>query len=244
MDSYLYINVHSFVMDIKTEIVLRFINNEITSTPVLLNSKLNYKNVKFMHRNEFYELKKYIDDFLNGDILNRYFILPGLRAVGKTTLLYQIYEYLLKEKNIPQNQILYLSCDMLNNRLDFKILDVVESFLNYYHNSNLQTVDKKIFLLIDESQNDSNWALSGKKIYDLSNNIFTIFTASSALDFKFNADSAVRLLKRNINPLTYSHYLKLKYDFNTYELSDSLYEALFTGDVENAVECERRVIPQ
>ena len=94
-------------------LLINFINKQISTIPANLNSQITRKNKKFKLREEYYEIKRNIDDFLEGEDNNRYIILPGLRGVGKTTLIYQIYEYLLKEKNIKQNQILYLSHNMI-----------------------------------------------------------------------------------------------------------------------------------
>ena len=228
----------------KKEVLIKFINNEITGIPMSLNENIGVGNVKFTPRLELKALLKHVDDFLDGNKLNRYFILPGLRGVGKSTILFQVYDYLLNKKRIPQNQILYLSCENLNRRFEFKIVDVIECFLKYHHNATLRTLDKNIFLFIDESQYDADWAVSGKIIFDSNNKIFMIFTGSSALNLEFNADSARRLLKRNINPLTYNQYLKLKYNFNSDELSNSLFELLFTGNVENSINNEKKIIPQ
>ena len=223
------------------EILINFINNEISTIPISLNDKISRNNNKFLHRDEFFEIKNLIDDFIENETYNRYLVLPGLRGVGKTTILYQLYDYLLKEKDISQNQILYLSCENLNERFKFKILEVLECFLKYHHNSTLRTLDKKIFLFIDESQYDYNWALSGKIIYDSSNKIFMIFTGSSALNLEYNADSARRLLKRNVTPLNFRQYLMLKYNFSHEKISDALTDLIFKGEVEKAMEYEREI---
>ena len=160
-------------------LLINFINKQISTIPTNLNSQITRKNKKFKLREEYYEIKRNVDDFLEGEDNNRYIILTGLRGVGKKTLIYQIYEYLLKEKNIKQNQILYLSCEKLNEHFGFKILDVIECFLKEHHNCTLRSLDKEIFLFIDESQYDYNWALSGKIIYDESKKVFMIFTGSS-----------------------------------------------------------------
>lgn len=221
--------------------LINFINNEISTVPISLNDKITFNDKKFLNREEYYEIKSFIDDFLEGYTNNRYIVLPGLRGVGKTTILYQLYDYLLKQKNINQNQILYLSCEALNDRFKFKILDVIECFLKYHHNTTLRALDKKIFLFIDESQYDYNWALSGKIIHDSSNNVFMIFTGSSALNLEYNADSARRMIKRNVTPLNFSQYLKLKHDFRTNGISDALVDLMFKGEMENAIECERHI---
>nr|WP_295001856.1 AAA family ATPase [uncultured Methanobrevibacter sp.] len=88
---------------------------------------------------------------MNGDNINRYIVLPGLRGIGKTTILYQTYDYLLKEKQIPANQILYISCETLNKIIKCDVLKTIEQFMNEIHQSSLMTIDKEIFLLIDES---------------------------------------------------------------------------------------------
>ena len=223
------------------EEIINFINNEITTVPINLNRKITKNNKKFGYKDEFYEIKGFMDDFLDGYDMNRYIVLPGLRGVGKTTILYQIYDYLMKEKNINQNQIFYLSCEKLNERFEFKILDVIESFIKFHHDSTLRTLDKEIFLLIDEAQYDHNWALSGKIIYDETNKIFMIFTGSSALNLEYNADSARRLLKRIITPLNYGQHLKLKYNYKSGSVSEALIELIFTGNTTKAIETEKKI---
>lgn len=225
----------------KEDILIDYINNEINTVPFSLNDKLKIRNEKFRCREEFYEIKNYVDDFLEGNYTNRYIVLPGLRGLGKTTIIYQLYQYLLREKEINHNQILYISCDDLNDYMDINILDVVNCFLKLHHNSNLRTLDKKIFIFIDESQYDSNWAGAGKRIYDKTNNVFLIFTGSSALNLEYNADSARRLLKKSITPLNYGHFLKLKYGFHYDEFSDALSDLIFLGDEKKAIQCEREV---
>lgn len=101
-----------------------------------------------------------------------------LGGVGKTTLLYQAYYYLLNEKHILPDQIIYLLCDDLNNIVDCNIREIVDIYLNNQFNTQLRLLDKEIFLLIDESQYDKNWSMSGKIIYDCSEKIFMVFTGS------------------------------------------------------------------
>lgn len=225
----------------KEEIISDYIKEELSDIPNILNNELTLNGRNFEYRKEFDFIKHHINEFLEKTSPNRYFALPGLRGVGKTTLLYQTYEYLFKSKNINPNQILFISCENLNDVIDFKIIDVVKQFLETYHNTTLRRLDKKIFLLIDESQYDKNWALSGKLIFDKTKNIFMIFTGSSALNLEYDADSARRLLKQNITPLNYSQHLKLKYNYNAGNTSASLKKLIFTGEVEDAIICEQQI---
>ena len=85
----------------KEELISNFIKNELNDVPNVLSRDLSKNNKKFNARDELNELKGYVDTFLNEDTSNKIVVLPGLRGVGKTTLILQLYEYLMKEKNIP-----------------------------------------------------------------------------------------------------------------------------------------------
>ena len=64
------------------------------------------ENLKNMKRKAFYDTK---EAFLNSDI-RRFVLLSGTRRVGKTTIMYQIINELLK-KGVNEKNILYISLD-------------------------------------------------------------------------------------------------------------------------------------
>ena len=69
-----------------------------------------------------------------------------------------------------------------------------------------------------------------------------IFTGSSALELTYNADSARRLLKIPIMPLSYPEQLKLKYGkFNT-EMFNSINELIYNGNIEKAKGLESQLL--
>ncbi|WP_458453389.1 ATP-binding protein, partial [Methanobrevibacter sp.] len=215
-----------------------FIKNELNDVPNSLNRDLYKDNVKFNSRDEIDDLKGYVDTFLQEDTSNKIMVLPGLRGVGKTTLILQVYEYLLKEKNVPPNNILYISFDDLNDFVECNIREMVEIYLKNMFNANLRTLDEKVFIFIDESQVDKNWAKTGKIIYDKSYSIFVIFTGSSALQLENNTDLARRMRKKIITPLNYAQHIKLKYNTDVSGLSKALKDLIFTGNVDPAIESE------
>ena len=104
----------------------------------------------------------------------------------------------------------------------------MSNFLKNYPEKEVMTLDENIFLLIDESQYDKNWALAGKIIYDKTQKIFMIFTGSSALNLETNADASRRMIKYDINPLNYRQYLKLRYNLQL-ETRDTLDKILFNA---------------
>ena len=179
----------------KEELIANFIKDELTDVPNILNKELSNNNMKFNSREELDEIKGYLDTFLKEDTSNKIIVLPGLRGVGKTTLILQAYEYLLKEKNIPPNNVLYISFDDLNDLVECNIRQMVEIYLKNIFHANLRNLDEKVFIFVDESQIDKKWASSGKVIYDKSYNIFMIFTGSSALHLERNDDLARRMIR-------------------------------------------------
>lgn len=228
-------------MDDKTQLIINFINKNSSNMPHVLKEKLIKNGEKLNYRFEFDEIRKSIDDFIGGEELNRFIVLPGIRGVGKTTLLYQAYYYLLNDKHILPEQIIYLSCDDLNNLVDCNIRKIVEIYLKNQFNTNLRLLDREIFLLIDESQYDKNWSMSGKIIYDRSEKIFMIFTGSSALNLEYNADAARRMFKRVITPLNYNEHVKLKYNYSNVNLGNSLVDLILNGNPEDAIKYENEV---
>ena len=54
--------------------------------PKIISSKLSSNNKKLNHRTDYFRIKEYIDNFLNGNNQNRFIVMPGLRGVGKTTM--------------------------------------------------------------------------------------------------------------------------------------------------------------
>ncbi|WP_231475781.1 AAA family ATPase [Methanobrevibacter oralis] len=156
----------------KNEDVERYLINVLKNTPKIVKDNLTYNNQILNKRIDFYELKKYIDTFLKNESDNRFFILPGLRGVGKTTILYQLYDYLTDNCKINKNQILYLNLDRLKDFGDLDILKFLDIFTkNINEESYLE--NKPLFIFVDESQYTHNWALVGKIIYDEMKNVLS-----------------------------------------------------------------------
>lgn len=218
-----------------------YLQKQTTEIPIILNEELSYNNKAFNHRNDFENITNCIDDFLNGENINRFIVLPGLRGVGKTTILYQVYEYLLKTKNIPQNQILYISCDNINKITECDILETIEFYLEEFHHVTPRTLKNELFLLIDESHFDKEWSMAGKIIYDQSKKIFMIFTGSSALKLEYENEAKRRMIRNTIFPLNYSQHLKLKYGYDAGNISNELFNLLFTPEIDKACMMEQKI---
>ncbi|RAP47636.1 MAG: hypothetical protein BZ135_01750 [Methanosphaera sp. rholeuAM6] len=208
---------------------------------MVLNRHLrSIHNIKYHKRDDFYNLKLRMDNFIEKKSDKRFFIMPGLRGVGKTTLLFQCYEYLIKQKDIPISDILYLSCDFINSISPTNIREIIETYLKTVHNTTPRLLNKPVFVFLDEVHYDKTWALNAKIIYDQSPNIFMIFTGSSSLHLNYNADTARRVVTYPILPLNYSQHLKLKYGY-TSNISDNLINLIFKDEIESAQEKEEKI---
>ncbi len=182
-----------------------------------------------------------------GSIKNRLVILPGLRGVGKTTILFQLYDYLTNNKGIEREQILYFSTDELKAFLNKKVLEVIDVFIRDFHKTTPVYLDKELFILIDEAHFDKSWSEAAKILFDQSKKIFMIFTGSSALNFELNVDAARRATKEIVFPMNFSEYLILKYKwFPPSRTAKTIRDVIFYGEnadiLEEAIKKENELV--
>ena len=183
---------------------------KLREAPKLSQDYIKRDGKFYQHRKAYFRIKQHLDDFINGDVENRFLIMPGLRGVGKTTILLQLYDYLLNEKGIEQDKILYFSSDELNLYLNARIIDLVGAFVDEIQQNSLVNLEEKLFIFIDEAHYDPKWSEAGKIIYDQTRKIFMVFTGSSALSLEMNVDAARRVSKIKVFPLSFPEYLSLK----------------------------------
>ena len=133
-------------------------------------------------------------------------IITGLRRVGKTTLMFQLIDALLKE-NVNPFHILYFSFDESQYALD--------EILEFYQQEVLQgdiRNHEKIFLFLDEIQKLPQWSEKIKMIYDLYPNVkITVSGSASILLFRHSRESlAGRFFEYTIQPLNFLEFLSFK----------------------------------
>lgn len=192
-------------------------------------------------RLKFIKLKEHADNFLNTNLeyYNRFIMMSGLRGVGKTTILYQLYDYLTKQKNVPEDNIFYLDVHDLKSVYDTGIKEVFDLYLEDIHQTIPAGLDKKIFFFVDEAQLDENWADYARLLFNKTFNIFIIFTGSSALGLELNVDASRRITKEQLLPCSFQEYLLLKHNVNlTKNNFRDLILKLNPHTVDEAMECE------
>ena len=219
-----------------SEELSNYVFAKLAEAPKLSQDNIQADGTPFEHRKTYFQIKKYVNEFLDGYIENRFIIMPGLRGVGKTTILFQIYEYLRTEKGIDEDRILYISVDELSTYLGARLFEAIDVFVKEVHENSLVYLEKELFILVDESHYDKEWSQTGKIVYDQSKKIFLIFTGSSALTFEMNVDAARRIKKEPVFPMNFLEYNIIKNKiFPPDDLSCSLRDLIFKGD-ESSVE--------
>ena len=84
----------------ENEYKINYLLNVLKTNPKIVSNGIMSNQSKYNYRKDYFDLKESIDIFLQRDSDDRFYILPGLRGVGKTTILFQLFDYLVNERNI------------------------------------------------------------------------------------------------------------------------------------------------
>jgi len=143
---------------------------------------------------------------LNNDFIK---VITGFRRTGKSFLLKQLKQYLIKNNNVPEENIFFINFehDILakNNQIEDlrKMLELFETQI---------AQDGKIYLFLDEIQNVKYWEKFIRTIYDSQKNKYNIYLTgsnSALLSSEFSTALAGRTIEMQIGPFDFKEYLKL-----------------------------------
>lgn len=210
---------------------VRFVENIVRRTIDTAESRLRKyvftpTGKKRPERKLFAKLKEEVESFLKTQE-NKLLVLYGLRGVGKTTMLAQMYFKLLLR--IPRERLIYVSLDKLRP-LGISLNDFVQAYERLL-GERVEEFSQPTFLLIDEAHYDENFGITVKDIYDSANNLMIVVTGSSSLPLKLDPDLTRRAKKLRVPPLTFTEYLRLKRGIQIpEELSATLRYALLNCD--------------
>ncbi len=203
---YHWINIE--LMDNQThEKVYTYLRNQLAQAEKRLQAyTVDREGKPYLKRSAALVLEKYVKNFSQSGKEPRWVAVPGLRGVGKTTLLAQIYT----ELSCPPGYKLYISLDEASRVLGVSLTDILtvhEELLGKLY----EELDKPVFLFIDEVQYEKNWGLVLKSIYDRSKKIFIFCTGSSAVSLQTNPDVSRRIVFEKLYPLSFVEYMLLKH---------------------------------
>ena len=167
-------------------------------------------------------LKEYqrpvLKDILSYLFLDRVIVLKGPRRTGKSTLLYQVADALLR-RGVPPHDILFLSFDDIKLRMDMD--DILKGYQEI--SRRLIKTGKPVYLLLDEVHFLDNWQFYVKKYFDRKYPVKFIVSGSAATLIRRGSESlAGRTIEETIYPFSFYEYLcyRLKKDKLTKIISD------------------------
>ncbi len=171
---------------------------------------------KYFSRNMKVLLEKHIKDFLSGNSTERWVVIPGLRGVGKTTLIAQVYNWAYQQWVHDQSDerklnMIYISLDVIRN-LGGNLMEALKIYESLLANR-LENASRPVLFFIDEIQVDPEWARVLKTVYDRTSNVFIICTGSAATYLQMDADTAGRRAKiERLYPLSFTEYQMLAHN--------------------------------
>lgn len=191
----------------KREDLEKYLQNQIVQSPLRLEGYTKDLNGRPLLKRDVYSLLEgYAREFLGSGAGPQIIVMPGLRGVGKTTLLAQLF------LELPKDTLkLYLSVDELVKRFDANLWDAIETY-EWLIERRIETLDRPLFLFLDEVHYETKWATFLKSMFDRSKKVFIFCTGSAALLLRDEAsgDLARRAFFTDIHPMSFKEYLMLK----------------------------------
>lgn len=223
---------------------IQYVNNQLSRGSDRLRPYAKDGNWIYPRRPGWYKIEKYINDFIGGNRESRWVIIPGLRGVGKTTILAQLFfnfTNYFKRLGTPLSNILYISVDdIVTAGLTLsEVLDAYEQSLG----KSFESHEGPILLFIDEVQQDPKWAAILKTMYDKARNVFVVCTGSSAVQLQTNADVARRGIFEKLYPLNFGEYQMLKNNkFPAQGLKQAIKKAIYDSSSAQEVYSRLKVL--
>ncbi len=153
--------------------------------------------MEYFERNLLEEIKKWVD---RREII----AIKGPRQSGKTTLLEMLKEWLIKEKGVDEEDIVFITFE------DRELLEKFEldpkSFVRRF------VGERKVYFMIDEAHYCRDIGQKLKLLYDLYKNIKFIITGSSSLEITSETARFLvgRLFSFELLPLNFHEFLKVR----------------------------------
>src|SRR3989339_1404796 len=209
--------------------IQKYIQNQLNRAPVLLRRYTEDKRGKpYVKRKAYTELQELVKSFLDGNTQVRMVAIPGLRGVGKTTILAQLYTELYPQF---QERTLFICVDQIINLLNADLYTVLEEYQRLLGVS-FEKLNSPIVLFIDEVHFDPKWQAVLKAVFDRSKQVFVFCTGSSALSLQSTPDLARRILFKTLYPLDFSEYLQLKRSYSPDAVFFSSSESEFNDNIQ------------
>jgi hypothetical protein len=175
------------------------ISNEEISQIIEKNRELDKKQLGVKRKEYLSEIMPFLDR-------KETIILKGIRRSGKSTIMKQIMQILIKEKKVSKDNIIYVNLEEYKflESLDLELLDAL---LNFWGNKK-----QKLYLFLDEIQLIPKWEKWIRTYYDRQENIKFIVSGScsSLLDQEYSTALTGRNITFKVNPLSFTEFETFK----------------------------------
>lgn len=133
----------------------------------------------------------------------------GVRRSGKSTILFQLLDYLISKRKVPRLNTLYVNLedDIFYPYLNVKLLNQIYEAYKLILNPK-----GRAYIIFDEIQKIEGWEHFVRGIYDRKENVKIFVTGSSSklLSSEFSSLLTGRHLSLEVYPLNFKEYLKFK----------------------------------
>ncbi len=163
------------------------------------------------------------------------YTLRGPRQVGKTTALKLLIRDILENKAIQKEQVMYYSCDNLDNHKE--LIELIETYLDHIRKLNLHK--QRLFIFLDEITSVMDWQKGIKHLVD-NGRLSTagmVLTGSNASDLRRGAErlpgrrGSISNPDRVLLPLRFREFVNLLHPAFYRKLDNSI-EIFNLGDKE------------
>lgn len=157
-------------------------------------------NKKLVSREIFPQIKNHLKD-------KEITVITGARQTGKTTLLLQLKDYLIKDKKISPSKIKIFNLDLIT---DLTLFRDQADFIKYLKDE--LRINGNLYIFIDEVQRLENPGVFLKGIYDLMLPVKFVVTGSSSLEVKAKISESLAGRKRifSLYPFSFCEFLSFK----------------------------------
>lgn len=178
-------------------------------------------------------------------------LINGPRRVGKTTLIYQIIRYLIQEKHVPANRILFFSLDdpviqQLPPRDQGTLFEALLAEWAQVAGTALRSSPHTLYCFLDEVQRLPRWELYLKRYVDLRYPIrFIISGSASHTIFRKSLESLLgRLVEISLPPFTFREFVRFHYPERKEQLETLAEQVFDIGDASSLNKFVRWLAPE
>ena len=220
-----------------------YVRRQIELCDEILGSKIKVGGKTLKTRNIYIKICEYINNFESRKSDRRWVIIPGLRGTGKTTVLAQSYFFI--KDTYSKAHVIYFSIDdaMVNG---FNLIDVLNTYMAEINE--WPETAKDVFIMLDEVQNNYDWAKILKAYHDRAPGVFLLCSGSSAVNLQSNADVAGRRADMEcLYPMSFTEYETIEHDLYPIKglkskINDAFYNSQTAGECHEKLKaCESEI---